>query len=125
MALTGIQSVSVYVSDVDKALDFYMNKLGFEKHMDAPLGPDTDLRWVTVAPPGSPTELVLVKGYAEWSPERVGKFAGFVYNVEDIEGTFAEFKAKGVDIIEEPIKQPWGTQGQFKDQDGNSFVVTA
>jgi lactoylglutathione lyase len=125
MPLTGIQSVSIYVSDQDKALDFYVNKLGFEKHEDAPLGiaEDASLRWVTVAPPGSQTEIVLVKGYANWSEERVGNFAGIVYSVQDIEGTFKELKARGVEITEEPNKQPWGTQAQFKDQDGNTFVV--
>lgn len=126
MALTGIQSVAVYVSDAEKALDFYVNKLGFEKKEDVPMGvadDGTNLRWLTVVPPGSLTEIVLVKGFGEWSEDRIGKFSDFVYNVQDIVGTFEQLKARGVDIIEEPTKQPWGMQAQFKDQDGNTFVV--
>lgn len=123
MALTGIHSVSVYVSDQDRALDFYVNKLGFEKREDAPFGLDTDLRWIEVAPPGSQTAIILVKGFADWSEEMVGRFSGIIYTVEDIEGTFQQLKENGVDITEEPNRQPWGMQGQFKDQDGNTFVV--
>jgi len=41
--------------------DFYVNKLGFEKRTDNPIGPD--MRWVTVAPPGGKTEIVLAKGF--------------------------------------------------------------
>ena len=123
MPLTGIQSVSVYVNDIDQAVDFYTNKLGFDKTEDAPLFEGADLRWVTVAPPGSNTQIVLVKGYADWSPERVGKFAGFVFNVDNIVDTFNQLEAKGVDIVQKPNRQTWGVQAQFKDQDGNTFVV--
>jgi lactoylglutathione lyase len=123
MALTGISVVSVYVSDQDKALDFYTSKLGFEKREDAPFYEGSEHRWVSVAPPGSSTEIVIIKGYADWSEERVGKNTGIALSVEDIVGTFADLKAKGVDITEEPNQQPWGMQAQFKDQDGNSYVV--
>jgi len=120
---TGVSSVSVYVNDVDSALDFYINKLGFTKHDDAPLFEGSDARWVTVAPPGSSTRIVLVKGYADWSPERVGGFTGLVLSADDIVAMFADMKAKGVAITEEPNEQMWGTQAQFNDQDGNSYVV--
>jgi predicted enzyme related to lactoylglutathione lyase len=123
MPLTGIQSVSVYVNDIEQAVDFYTNKLGFDKTEDAPLFEGGDLRWVTVAPPGSNTQIVLVKGYADWSPERVGKFSGFVFNVDNIVDTFNQLEARGVEIVEKPSKQIWGMQAQFKDQDGNTFVV--
>ncbi len=123
MPFTGVSSVSVYVNDVDKAIDFYTNKLGFTKHDDAPLFEGSDARWVTVAPPGSSTQIVLVKGYAGWSPERVGGFTGLVLSTDDIVATFADMKAKGVEITEEPNQQMWGMQAQFNDQDGNSYVV--
>ena len=123
MPFTGISSVSIYVGDVDKAIDFYTNKLGFTKHDDAPLFEGSDARWVTVAPPGSNTCILLIKGYAGWSPEKVGDGSRMVLNVQDIVGTFANMKAKGVEITEEPNRQMWGMQGQFNDPDGNGFVV--
>ncbi len=123
MPLTGIQSVSIYVNDVDQAIDFYTNKLGFTKNDDAPMFEGSDLRWVTVSPPDSDTQIVLVSGYADWSPERVGKFSGLVFNVDNMVDTFNQMEANGVEIVEKPSKQMWGMQGQFKDQDGNTFVV--
>ena len=47
--ITAIHTSTVFVTDQDKALDFYVNKLGFEKRMDQPMGPDN--RWIEVAPP--------------------------------------------------------------------------
>lgn len=123
MPLTGIQSVSIYVNDLDQAIDFYTNKLGFTKTQDMPLFEGSDLRWVTLEPDGSNTQIVLVNGYADWSPDRVGRFSGLVFNVENITDTFRQMEASGVEIVERPSPQMWGMQGQFKDQDGNSFVV--
>src|SRR5258708_17522413 len=54
---TKIGTISVGVSDQDKALDFYVNKLGFEKIDDQPMS-ETE-RWLEVAPPGAQTHLML------------------------------------------------------------------
>jgi lactoylglutathione lyase len=123
MALTGIQSVSIYVDDVDRTIDFYTNELGFPKHDNALLFEGRDVRWVTVTIPDSGTDLVLVKDYADWAPERVGKFTGIVFKVENIVDTFKQLEANGVEITEQPNSQDWGTQAQFRDSEGNSFVV--
>lgn len=124
MALTGIKSVSVYVSDEDKALDFYINKLGFEKRMDAPLGmEDPSLRWVEIGIPGEETAIILVRGYAGWNEGRVGKFAGIVLGTDDIHKTYEELRARGVEFSQAPSEESWGSQAQFEDQDGNGFVL--
>ena len=64
--ITNLETVTVYVNDQDQALDFYVNKLGFEKRADNPIGPG--MRWVTVAPPGGKTEIVLarIKQVCRW-----------------------------------------------------------
>ena len=123
MPLIGIQSVSIYVNNLDQAIDFYTNKLGFTKTQDVPLFEGSDLRWVTLEPESANTQIVLINGYADWSPDRVGRFSGLVFNVENITDTFNQMEANGVEILEHPSRQMWGMQGQFKDQDGNSFVV--
>lgn len=124
MAFTGIKSVSVYVSDEDKALDFYVNKLGFEKRMDAPLGmEDQSLRWVEIGIPGEETAIILVRGYAGWDEGRVGKFAGIVLSTDDIRKTYEELRARGVEFSQAPSEEEWGSQAQFEDQDGNGFVL--
>src|SRR5689334_11269149 len=80
LMITHVQSVTVFVSDQDKAIDFYVNKLGFELRSDTAMG--ENMRWVTVAPPGAPTEIVLAKGYGDWSADQVGKFSRIVFNAE-------------------------------------------
>jgi catechol 2,3-dioxygenase-like lactoylglutathione lyase family enzyme len=55
--ITGVGTVGVPVTDQDRALEFYLGKLGFEKRRDLPVG---DGRWIEVAPPGSATTIALV-----------------------------------------------------------------
>ena len=49
--ITDVRTIGVNVSDQDRALDFYVDTLGFEKRLDAPISPK--MRWVEVAPPGA------------------------------------------------------------------------
>lgn len=125
MPLSGIHSVSIYVNDPDQAIDFYTNKLGFTLHDNTPLAYDPTLRWVTVSPPESDTRFVLIKGYADWTPERVGIWTGIVFTVTNMVDTFKQMEANGVEITEPPTTQEWGMQAQFKDQDGNHFLVVS
>jgi lactoylglutathione lyase len=120
--ITNIAVVGVFVSDQDKALDFYVSKLGFEKRADEPMGDGQ--RWVEVAPPGAQTRIVLSRASEEWGAERVGQFAGIVFAPDDIDATYEELSARGVEFTEPPTNQPWGgRQALFKDQDGNTFVL--
>jgi lactoylglutathione lyase len=112
--LTNIGTITVQVTDQDKALAFYKQKLGFEKHSDQPMGPDQ--RWIEVAPQGAQTRILLYKatpeapGAASYEEAHasIGKSTGMVLEVDDIEATFAQLKANGVPIEEEPQRQPWG-----------------
>ncbi len=90
MSITHVSTVTIHVSDQDKALEFYVNKLGFEVREDAPFGENTDLRWIEVAPPGAHTGMVLAKGYGGWTPESVGGFAGIVFESNNIQATYEE-----------------------------------
>lgn len=119
--ITHIAVTAVYVSDEEQALDFYVNKLGFEKRADEAMG--DGLRWIEVAPPGATTRLVLTRGFGDWSADKVGKFAGIVFAPDDIDATYQELTARGVEFTEPPTRQPWGVQAQFVDQDGNGFVL--
>jgi lactoylglutathione lyase len=120
MSLANIQSISIGVSDQDRALEFYVGALGFEKRQDQQFG--SEMRWLTVAPVGSVTEIVLTHGYA--MDDRVGTFSGMVLGTDDMQATFEEWRAKGVRFTQEPERQPWGMmQAQFVDPDGNSYVL--
>jgi catechol 2,3-dioxygenase-like lactoylglutathione lyase family enzyme len=120
--ITNIAVTGVFVSDEDEALDFYVNKLGFEKRTDEPMG--DGMRWIEVAPLGATTRIVLSRATAEWGADRLGQFTGIVFEPDDIDRTFRELSAKGVEFTEPPTDQPWGgRQALFKDQDGNVFVI--
>jgi lactoylglutathione lyase len=127
--LTKIGTVTIHVSDQDKALEFYTRKLGFELRSDQPMGPGQ--RWIEVAPPGAQTSIVLYKATPDQpgAPSydealaRIGKPAPMVLEADDIVATFAALEANGVAILEKPIQQPWGWWGEFADQDGNSYGV--
>jgi lactoylglutathione lyase len=127
--LTKIGTITVQVTDQDKALDYYVNKLGFEKRADMPMGPNQ--RWLEVAPPGAQTRILLYKAspempgtdsYAE-AKAKIGKNTGMVLETDNMVDTFAALKSKGVKIIDAPKKQPYGWWGTFADQDGNIYGV--
>ena len=68
-----ISVVTLTVDDVDRAVDFYTQKLGWEKTMDVPMG---DGRWVTVAPSASQTAFTLSKDAPESRAQKTGGFTG-------------------------------------------------
>ena len=104
------------MSDQDRALAFYTNKLGFETRADISVG---DYRWIEVAPPGAETALVLEPGQGT-----VGTFTSVVFTTDDMQATYDELHSRGVHFTEEPSTQSWGgMQAQFVDADGNTFVL--
>jgi predicted enzyme related to lactoylglutathione lyase len=125
--ITHISSVSVMVSNQDRSLAFYTEKLGFELQMDAPMGQS---RWIQLAPKGAQTSLVLSLPTEDMPAEiyqraksMVGGFANFIFNVDDMEATCAELTSRGVEFVDKPSQQPWGWWATMKDPDGNIIGV--
>jgi len=112
-----ISVVTLYVNDMDRAIDFYTQKLGWEKTMDVPMGEDQ--RWVTVAPSGERTAFVLSKGTPDGGPGKIPDFSGVILEVDDVYATHEKLKAAGVEFAEEPRTEPWGGWASFKDSEGN------
>ena len=118
--ITCARSITLYVRDQQKAVDFYVGKLGFEKRRDDPMGPEA--RWIELAPPGA--ETVLVPFTPPGSEDKIGTFTGIVFDCDDIEGTYRDLTAKGVEFTQPPELQPWGMKlAHFKDPEGNLFVL--
>jgi catechol 2,3-dioxygenase-like lactoylglutathione lyase family enzyme len=115
IALSGI-----WVSDQDKSIEFFVDKLGFELQEDVMFG---NYRWVEVAPPGAETGVPLAKPYPGKEVE-IGGFTNIIFSTDDINATFEDLKAKGVIFVEEPAEQEWGMmQAMFKDVDDNIFLL--
>ena len=121
-----IGTVSVFVSDQDRAKDFYINKLGFELRTDAPLYPGASTRWVSVAPKGAATEVILYLPDENWEHYRqvVGQSQAVTFTVSDMETLHAELKAKGVTFVQEPENQPWGYFAIIQDSEQNRLILS-
>ncbi len=117
---TKVGTIGVGVSDQDKALDFYVNKLGFEKFRDEPMSPTE--RWIEVAPAGAQTHIML--GLRGQSGGNTG-FTSYILHTDNIEETCETLKARGVNISQELSSEPWGKWAQFTDPDGNEFGIWA
>ena len=122
--ITRVRSVGIYVSDQDRALEFYRDKLGFEVLQDTPMGDmgppgNREQRWIAVAPKGSDTLAILYTPPGMES--RIGGFSNILWDTDDIQATFEDLKAKGVEFTQEPAQQGWGWWAQFMDPDGNEF----
>ncbi len=125
--ITRFGSVPIFVSDQERALEFFRDKIGLEVILDQRYGPT--LRWVTVALRKGETEIVLfhpvpaiVGTGAEELQERIGTWTGIVFLTDDINSTYQELLERGVEFRAAPKLQPWGAwETQFVDPDGNSF----
>jgi predicted enzyme related to lactoylglutathione lyase len=116
-----LKFVSVPTSDQDRALKFWTEQVGFRVATDQPMGPGQ--RWIELAIPGAETGLVLFT--PEGHEDRIGSFFNGSFGCDDVDYTYRQMKAKGVEFEGEPQKQPWGTYAKFKDPDGNSFVLSS
>ena len=112
---------SVYVSDQDRALDFYVDLLGFEKISDQSID---GFRWIEVAPPEAETGVTLALGAPGTDWEKfVGSFAPLMF-CDDLRNTCAVYESRGVEFVEMPTEYPWGLQAMIADPDGNTIVLT-
>jgi catechol 2,3-dioxygenase-like lactoylglutathione lyase family enzyme len=112
--ITQVGTVIIPVSDQDRALEFYVGKLGFEKRMDASFGDGQ--RWIEVSPPGAATTIALVLA-ADGAGVEVS------FTTRNAEEDHAELRARGVEADADLIRMgefvpPMFT---FRDPDGNRF----
>jgi catechol 2,3-dioxygenase-like lactoylglutathione lyase family enzyme len=118
--ITQVGTVIVPVNDQDRALEFYLGTLGFEKRTDTPYGEGD--RWIEVAPAGAATTVALV-------PPREGQSAGIETRVgftsDDVDADHADLSARGVDVDEAVMRMggPVPPMFFFRDPDGNAFLV--
>ena len=120
--LDKIVYISVFVSDQDRALDYYTKLLGFEKRVDAPT-PDGP-RFLTVGLAGQAFELVLWPGTPGQARPVQGRVpAAYTIETGDIREAFAALKSRGVKFETEVLEYPWGYLAVFLDPDGNRLQV--
>ena len=121
LGINAVGRVCVTVSDTDRALDFYVGTLGFEKVVDIPMGPG--MRWVEVKVADGATTIAL-------APPPPGKDAGstetgICLDTSDVDADHAALKAAGVDVDDEVTR--WGDPVPpmfwFRDPDANTLMI--
>lgn len=119
-----IGHITLLVEDLDEALSFYIEKLGFVKRQDAKFG--GNMRWVTVSAKEQPDlELTFVLADTEDKKKALGKQSGdqvfMTLETDDCNRDYQAMKAKGVKFYDEPTEQPWGIEVVFEDLYGNLY----
>lgn len=135
---------TIVVRDYDEAIDFYVNRLGFELLEDTDLGKDK--RWVRVAPraafssaqprgvglvrpssnaPSHGSAILLARAVTAAQLDAVGDQTGgrvmMFIETDDFERDYRAMRAKGVEFVREPVDEPYGRVAVFKDLHGNLF----
>ena len=118
-----IARVALLVKDYDAAISFYVETLGFQLIEDTAL-PNEDKRWVVVAPAGGGgAELLLAQAKGEAQLARVGDQTGgrvfFILQTDDFWRDHAQLQHRGVEFIESPREETYGTVAVFQDLYGN------
>ena len=116
--IKGIKFVNVPVADQARALAFYTEKLGFSVATNQPMGPD-GARWIELKISGAETRVSLFTPPGH--EDRVGTFVPLSLWADDIQGTYETLRARGVEFLAPPKKEPWGTSVIFKDSEGNQL----
>lgn len=130
--LDSINVSHIFVFDQEKALEFYVGKLGLEVSNDMNLG---FMRWLTVRAPGDPSHDILLEvpappGMDQKSADQVRELiskgaSGFAagFSTSNIKKTAEELKAKGVEFTSEMTENEYGTDIGIRDPFGNHIRI--
>jgi serine phosphatase RsbU (regulator of sigma subunit)/predicted enzyme related to lactoylglutathione lyase len=140
-----LQSVSIFVRDLDRSVRFYVDQLGFNLAFDARNQPKRP--WVAVAPPDGSANLTLCEPEPDSAEcKLIGRATQVAFVTEDVVAKFREWRRRGVEFLstprlrrlqprvkvvasgsQNPERAPiWGgIFTRFKDPDGNSFLLVS
>jgi catechol 2,3-dioxygenase-like lactoylglutathione lyase family enzyme len=130
--LTQLTHVQVWVHDQDEALAFYTEKLGMELREDVTVPKLGNFRWLSIGIPGQDVSITLmaIPGppvFEEETREQIQKLlakgasGGLFFATDDVQKSYDELKARGVEFTQEPTEQPYGIDAGFRDSSGNHF----
>ncbi len=116
--ITDVRTVGIPVSDQDRAIDFYVGTLGFEKRLDVDMGGGR--RWIEVAPAGAATSVALIRAH-EGVP--AGVETGIRFVSPDADAVHTSMRASGVDTDEVLRWDGVPPMFAFRDPDGNGMEI--
>lgn len=113
-----LELIAVPVSDVDNALSFYVDKVGFNLDHDHKV--NENLRFIQLTPPGSACSITIGKGIA--TDMKPGSIKGLQMVVKSAKEAHDKLKKRGVEVSDIQ-EMPWGIFVYFSDPDGNSWAL--
>ena len=117
--ITHLKFMSIPVADQDRALKFYTEKLGFKVATNQEMGPGK--RWIELRIGKAETRVVLFTMDGEEG--RIGTRMNCSIACDDVEATYRQLSARGVEFDGPPKKEPWGSFVIMRDSEGNQFVL--
>ena len=115
--------IAIVIDDYDAAISHYVNDLGFNLIEDKELTPEK--RWVVVAPSNDGAKILLAKAAKDQQRAAIGNSTGgrvgfFMYTTNFVE-TYENYKARGIEFVEQPRQEAYGQVVVFKDKYGNKW----
>ena len=115
--ITKIATAAVYVDDQEKAIDFWVEQVGFRIQNEESMGPTA--KWIEVGPEQAESCLVIypksmMEDWAERKPS-------IVFECQDIHQAYEEMASRGVQFTQEPKNMAWSWFAIFMDPDGNWY----
>ena len=115
--------VAIVVDDYDSAISHYVNDLDFTLIEDKAM--TSEKRWVVVAPSNEGAKILLAKAANDQQRLAIGNSTGgrvgfFMYTTEFTE-TYENYKARGIEFVEQPRQESYGQVVVFKDRYGNKW----
>ncbi|MBL4639327.1 MAG: VOC family protein [Kordiimonadaceae bacterium] len=122
--MLNIRLIKLLVSDYDEAIDYYTNSLGML--LTENIENKDGSRWVTLSTSKDTVPMIsLAKATSEADLAAVGKQAGdhvyLILQTDNFERDHTAYKANGVEFLEEPRHEQYGTVAIFKDIYGNKW----
>jgi catechol 2,3-dioxygenase-like lactoylglutathione lyase family enzyme len=119
---------TIVVDEYDPAIEFFVGALGFELVEDSPSTTTVGgrpKRWVVVRPPGAETGILLARADCDRQSAVVGRQVaervGFFLEVDDFDDAHQRMVAAGVEFLEDPRREPYGSVAVFLDISGNRW----
>lgn len=116
-----LELVPVPVSDVDRARDFYVDKVGFVQDLD--VSPAAGVRIVQLTPPGSACSIVISTGLPELDKMQPGSIRALHLVVADVRKAREVLAGRGVEVGEVDEHDQGIKYVPFSDPDGNSWLL--
>ena len=125
--MAGLELITIVVENYDRAIEFFVEHLGFDLTEDSPsmTNDGRAKRWVVVRPPGGETGILLAQ--ADGADQRavvgnqVAGRVGFFLRVDNFDHAYDQMISRGVEFVTQPRTEPYGKVAVFRDIAGNRW----